>query len=258
MIFSSVMTCFFSALIKLNRKAEFSLFDDGLGSYSGNLIWSGGGTLYKIFSRITGTGAYATRPQKMYVNNKEMCKSKAADNILQIPKMEKSFLEIANRIFGVRNNQDIKKKVLFLSQPSNGLQTFADDMQQIIEVLKPYREDVVVRLHPRETEFEKYRDFDIDESKELWELRIAKMDMDSIVLVGAYSTAQITPKVIFDKEPWLLFTYHMSTAYRDEEKKSFDIVVNNVSDHYREKQKIMNPMNEDELKYYLEKILQEL
>ena len=253
-ILSSVMTCFVSALIKVNTGAEFSLFDDGTSSYSGDVVKSGGGLLYKMFSKLTKTGAHVARAEKLYVNNKEMCQSKAADIICQIPAMTEEFLNIANRIFSVQESVDRTKEIIFLSQPSTGRQSLADDMQRLIDILKPYKEKITVRLHPREIDFEKYKDFQIDTSKEFWELKVSQLEMDGKVLVSDYSTAQITPKILFDKEPRLLFTYKMASTYNLEEKMSFDNVVKYVKENYRDKSKIMVPNNEEELQICLQQI----
>lgn len=254
-IFSSVMTCFVSALIKLNKKAEFSLFDDGLGSYYGDIVYNGGGIAYRCFSKITKTGIYAKRAEKLYVNNKEMCQSKAADIFIQIPKMDDSFFEIANRVFSLKESISENKRIIFLSQPSTGLQTIENDMQRLVEILRVYKDNVTVRLHPREINYEKYKEFQLDTSGELWELKVSKMDMDDMILIAAHSTAQITPKVIFDKEPSLIFTYYLSTAYTDIEKKAFDDISNNLKNHYRDKRKIMIPKDENELKLLLKGLM---
>ena len=248
------MTCFVSALLKVNEKAEFNLFDDGTSSYSGDVVQSGGGFAYRVFSKITKTGAHAARAEKIYVNNKEMCQSKAADIICQIPAMTEEFLDIANRIFSVQESVDRTKEIIFLSQPSTGRQSLADDMQRLIDILKPYKEKITVRLHPREIDFEKYKDFQIDTSKEFWELKVSQLEMDGKVLVSDYSTAQITPKILFDKEPRLLFTYKMASTYNLEEKMSFDNVVKYVKENYRDKSKIMVPNNEEELQICLQQI----
>lgn len=255
MVFASVMTCFVSALNKLNKDAVFSLFDDGMGSYSGDIVNSGGGFAYRTFSWITKTGAYAKRADCLYVNNKELCRSNAANSIWQIPKITEEYLAVANRIFSIEETLEKNKNVIFLSQPSTGLQSLEEDMDRLVAVLESYKEKITVRLHPRETDFEKYKNFQIDTSKEFWELKIAKMDMDDKVLIGDYSTAQITPKLLFDKEPYLLLTYQMAKTYTTEEKKSFDYVVNDIREHYRDKSKVMIPKDENEFKHYLETLI---
>ena len=255
-IFSSVMTCFVSALVKMNKNAEFNLFDDGMGSYSGDIVKSGGGFAYKIFSKITKTGACAERASHLYVNNKDMCRSQAADTICQIPKMSQEFLQIADRIFSVEKSSCVSKNIIFLSQPSNGLKSLEDDMQNLINTLYLYKDKIMVRLHPRETDYDKYRGFQIDNSREFWELKVSKMDMQDMVLIGDYSTAQITPKLLFDKEPWLLMTYHLAITYTEEEKASFDKVVSDVKAHYNEKEKVMIPRNEEEFKTFLKKVIE--
>ena len=65
-----------AAIMKLNKNAEFIMFDDGLGSYYGNyIIRSSGGKLNRIFCNLFHVGSYVCVPKKLLVNNPMFCKS---------------------------------------------------------------------------------------------------------------------------------------------------------------------------------------
>lgn len=253
-IYSAVMTCFISALVTLNPKAEFMLFDDGTGSYSGDIIANGGGAAYKLFSKLTGRGAEARKATKLFVNNPSMCKSTAAEEVCQMPPFEQDFLDVAYEVFGVEKREGKLSGIVLLTHPSQNVQ-LGEDMRNIVSWMRPYQDKTLVRPHPRDTDLDLYDGFALDTKGEMWELMISQMDMDRILLMASYSTAQVTPKLLYDKEPWLVFTYHLATASSEESKSRYDLLVKELSDTYRNKHRIMVPNSVQELSDCLKKFI---
>ena len=254
LIYSSVMTCFVSALIVLNPKAEFCLYDDGTGSYSGDIVANGGGTAYKLFSKLTGRGANAARASKLYVNNPDMCNSTAAEEICRMPAFTQEYLDVAYEIFGVTKREGKMTGIVLLTYPA--LTPESDkDLQDIVDLMRPYSRQVLVRPHPRELGLERYEGFTVDTKGEMWELMISQMDMEQIALVGTYSTAQITPKLLYGKEPRLIFTYKLANSLSAETMSRFDVLVNEVCESYSNKDRIMVPKTVDELRECMDTIL---
>ena len=242
-VFSAVMQCFTASLLKLNPKADYMLFDDGTGSYSGDVVANGGGKAYKLFSKLTGTGANAARPKKLFVNNVPMCHSTSADEICAMPQFNQEFLNVAYEVFSVTKQEQPLEGIILLSQPGDN-EYHEKYMQSLVDWVRPWKEQVLVRMHPRDRAYERYTDFAVDDKGEMWELKISQMDMDKVMLVGHYSTAHMTPKLLYNKEPWLMFTFFMNVpeAQLSEGHPAWDLV-----NSYTHKERILFPRSEEEL-----------
>jgi len=250
-IFASVMSCFVASMIKLNSKADFMLFDDGTGSYSGNLVANGGGKAYKLFSKLTGTGANSARAKKLFVNNVPMCHSTSADEICAMPKFRQDFLDVAYQIFSVAKQTELTAGIVLLSHPGDNA-PLDKCMQDNVDWIRPWKDRVIVRMHPRDRAYQRYLDFEVDDKGEMWELKISQMDMDRVLLVGNYSTAQMTPKMLYDKEPWLMFTFFMNDP---EGQLGEGHPVHALINSYTHKERILFPRSEEELAYQMNRFL---
>ena len=253
-IYASLMKCFTAALVKLNPNAVFNLFDDGVGSYTGDLVANGGGLPYKIFSRIFHSGAYATRARKLYVNNVSTCHATAADEICPLPKMSQEFLDVAYRIFQIEP-QSGGEGIILLSQPFDSQDATADRMRAFLTALKPWKDKITVRMHPRDMAFDLYSDFKVDKSGQLWELKTAQLDMDRTVLICNFSTAQVTPKMLYDKEPWLIFIHHILKISTPEYMQVIEQEAAQLRDQYRNKDRILIPHSMEELEASLHNVM---
>lgn len=255
-IMASITVVFIASLCRLNPKAEFDMFDDGLGSYYGNM--ASGGWKYKIFSRFFYGGKHVAKPQRLYVNNAAMCKSKAAVEIEQLPHWDKDFLNYVCQIFSVdQQKSKVRQRVIFLSQPFEDID-ISQSFNVIMGHLNLISNEVLIRFHPREKGREVPKTMNIDDGSVMWELTAAVTDMDSKILIGYYSTAQITPKMLFDQEPWLIFLYRIDESLFDEnKKKSLDIMVGDLKANYREKRKIFIPNSIEEFKEELDSIMKQ-
>jgi len=253
-IMASVNVVFIASLCKLNPKAEFFMFDDGLGSYYGNL--AGGGWKYKLFTRIFRQNDYAAIPQKLYVNNAGMCKSKAAVKIEQLPSWDKDFLTYVYKVFSVEPQKSrVGQRVIFLSQPFEDID-ISKSFNAVMELLTFVSEDVLIRFHPREAGRKVPEKIRTDHGSVMWELTASMTDMDDKILVGYYSTAQMTPKILFDQEPWLIFLYRIDKNLFDERmKKSLDIMVEDLRANYRDKGKIFIPDSIEDFKEQLNSLM---
>lgn len=253
-IYASLVRCCTSALIKLNPKADFHLFEDGSGSYDGDLVINGGGRLYQLFSKVFKTGAYAARAKKLYVYTPSICTSTSADEVCQIPPMDGEFLQVAYRVFDI-GEAVTGKELLFLSQPSEGQSRWTEEMNKISQILDPWKDRIVVRMHPRDTAYELYSNFTIDARGDMWELKTTQMDLDRTVLVGYYSTAQMTPKMLHNKEPWLIFICHVMDVSTPENVAKFQEGIDKIAELYTHKERILVPRNAEELKEALGKAM---
>ena len=255
-VYASVLTRVVSAMLKLNPGAEFVIYDDGSGSYSGNVIRDTYSRLSLLFGRIFRVGAYVCRPSKLLVNNTEMCRSVAVpkDRIFPLPEIDGVFAALCREVFGVSRTEG--RRVVWLSQPIDGVKGVAEARDITRSFLLPYRDKVTVRMHPRDNDAEFYRDFDVDNGNDMWELRLLELgdDADDLILIGAYSTAQINPKLLFGKEPTCVFLCNLNTEYPQGKLASINQNIDDLRKSYSNPEKIYVPKTTDELKSVLEKL----
>ena len=244
------------AMMKLNPSAELVLYDDGSGSYKGNLITEAHGRLARIFGRVFHVGVYVCRPSKLLVNNTEMCRSVAVpkDRIFPMPQIDEEFAALCREVFG--DERSSYRRVVWLSQPIDGVKGVAEARDITRSFLLPYRDKVTVRMHPRDNDAEFYRDFDVDNGNDMWELRLLELgdDADDLILIGSYSTAQINPKLLFGKEPTCVFLCNLNTEYPQGKLASINQNIDDLRKSYSNPEKIYVPKTTDELKSVLEKL----
>ena len=107
--------------------------------------------------------------------------------------------------------------------------------------MQQFSDHVIVRPHPRDRNLTRYKGFVIDESKCLWEMRIANIDIENKVLISDFSTAQITPKMLFDKEPILIFTEYLNQEEKGTINPESIEMIENIKKNYRDKKRIIVP-----------------
>lgn len=232
-----------AAVLKLNKKAQFVMYDDGLGSYSGNyIIRSSGGKLNRIFCKVFHVGSEVCKPVRLLVNNTAFCNSTVVDrkNIRPLPKFTNDFIELCKKIFDVKSESE--NTIYWLSQPLD-CDTGADELRtQIRDVLRKYS-GITVRMHPRDKDFDFYKDFNIETSEDLWELSILDKKTEELVLISLYSSAQLTPKLLFDLEPKLIFLYKLNKDYSEQQIHDIDEKIMEIKEQYNNPQKIFVPEN---------------
>ena len=122
-----------------------------------------------------------------------------------------------------------------LSSDANEIQIEKD----IVDNIFNFKDDFIVRPHPRGMTT-LYEGLNIDNTYSQWELCCAEINGNS-VLIGNFSTALFIPKLIYDKEPTVIFTYKMYGNSFVEE------AVNRLRTLYSNKQKVMCISSVDEL-----------
>ena len=107
----------------------------------------------------------------------------------------------------------------------------------------------VVRLHPRQKEAE-YEGFTLDKNRLLWELIVLQHINNRSVLIASFSTAQLVPKLLYNLEPALIFTYPLYLSDTSSEVYNrIELAVENLKRIYSEPQKIAAIHEYSELKF---------
>lgn len=248
-----------TAMIRLNSEVEVIFFEDGTGSYSGNVITKGKGKIYDFLYKVFHIGTSVCRPSALFVNNIKMCSSITVpkDRIFPLPEMDNGFIDFCSKIFDVNDvSTEERNSVFWLSQPSDDTPGADEARGKIRACLLPYKDKITVRMHPRDNDAEYYRDFTVDYGHDMWELSIlSKKDRaDSLILIASYSSAQINPKILFDMEPVLIFLNHLNASTSHEEYDRVDGQIEDMRKAYRDPEKIYTPKTPEELSAVLQKI----
>lgn len=185
--------------------------DDGIASYFGDMRSRDITFLYRIFNKLFHRGPLSYKVEKLYINNKSACQATICDNIIQLPsvyangKVMKKLKEIFSY---TENDLYLNKRYIYLTQPF--YETAVGEKARKIEktIINSVKEEVVVRVHPRQDANE-YKEYFTDNISNQWELESGEQITDENVLIGTFSTAQFTPKLLFGKEPRVIFTYKL-------------------------------------------------
>ena len=71
-------------------------------------------------------------------------------------------------------------------------------------------------------------------------------DVNEKLFISIHSTACLTPKLLFDEEPYLILFYHLIDDAVTERNERFDHTMKLFIDSYRDKDKIMLPKTQEE------------
>lgn len=247
-IVASLLTHLVAMLLRVNDRATFDLIDDGSGSYSGNVIRASANAPLHLFYKVFGFGSATVKPRNLYINNAQICRSTAASHIVQAPRFDQEFLDFVYPIFGIGDDATFgTKNIIWISQPSDEISAADRHKEEMAQCLQPLKDHLLVRMHPRDRDDHFYQGFQLDRGKWNWELLISKADIDNLVLFGTYSTAQLVPKFIYDKEPTVVFTHYLSDFISEENRKMYDQLIAELKNSYRNPQKVVIVKSQEEL-----------
>ena len=231
------------AMTRVFPCANTIAYDDGLGSYVGDIVHNQ--TLNWFWKRFRDTSKI--KPICLYVNNVDFCESTISDNHKPLRKIQDNLetLKYIDYIFNYKfQNIYRKKKYIYLTQPMKEIAFDYNKVQDdILNTIAVYKNNLIIRYHPRDIRSD-YGNIEADNINTLWELICNNEINDNHVLISVCSTAQIMPKLMFNKEPYLIFTYKMYPEYKNQLiVGSFNKTIENLRKVYKNKDKIIIPNN---------------
>lgn len=233
-----------AAIWQLNKKARLHIHEDGLGTYVINLNNSVLPKSYKIFYKFNNYNRTFSDYEKVYLNDVDLYDGNCRNLIVEIPKIDENYknelLQMFSKYALIENN---KKTIYWLSQIAS-VDNLNSQINESIKYLEKFKENVIYCPHPR-NKVKNIYEFDEPIKGQMWELKVLNMDINNICLVSSYSTALITPFILYKKQPYLLFTYKLLGS---EINDKLDIVVERIANKYDDKNKIMVPKNISEYK----------
>lgn len=224
--------------------------EDGAGSYSGKIgiELSGRG---RFVQKLLKRGPKYINPEACYLYKPELYKGEYESIVKKmIFPLEK--MSQLKKVFDIKDTSiELFKKnnVIYLGQTEFLSEKNNNSEKKIIEILREKVPGMVVRAHPAQDKAI-YKGCNIDYEMNQWELICGDAITDNHVLIGKYSTAQIIPKLLYDKEPTLIFTYKM---YGINEKFVYD-GIESIREIYKDKNKIVCVNNNKEIIQALSKV----
>lgn len=218
----------FSTQFTMNMHAVFKdsrvvWIEDGLSSYFGNVEKDNASNVLRMFKKYIMLGRLDFHPKRVYFNNPEICETTISKQVLSLPKLlrQNPARGVLETVFNYQENSlYANNRYVYLTQPLHEVDgyipTSLDLISQMFRTLE-IQDDLIVRVHPRQLN-RVLLNFTVDSCNNLWELECVNQITDQHVLIGAFSTALIVPKIVCDKEPYIIFTYKLffsntKTAY---------------------------------------------
>lgn len=240
-------------IILYNSNADIYFYDDGSGSYSRrvkptSIIPKSHQAIYKMFGRdlqqIRVCGLYLNNPN-MY--NSDDFKREDIHKIALEKNINNSLLE---KIFDVSGAEIYKdNKLVYLTEPD------IDNDFEICNKIFSLCGDILVRPHPRQKDCSKYNGC-IDRNAGMWELLSSAFISEKHVLISCFSTAQLTPFMLFGIEPVLIFTYRLYLKRLEGELvKNIESMIEKLKENYSDAQKIIVVNSFEEIAYCVKRII---
>lgn len=141
------------------------------------------------------------------------------------------------------------KKVVFLTTSNSTSSEYLDEEAKIVKKLHDSLGALLaVRPHPlRNIDDERLEGLPLVPSEDPWEIMaMSGIINDDTILVSGGSTTQMTPKMLADVEPYLVFTSAIMPR-SGADYKSAEMIYSMMKEQYRHTEKVFMPNDVDEL-----------
>lgn len=251
-------------VLKTNKAAVFALGEDGIGSYFSDLQTPN--SKVKLVLQIFGRERYLEKINIQYIYRPELMVGKVGKNVLSVrriplPDFNKGLPEAYKTIFGTggKDAYPYKEKAIYLQQPfvEDGLSDEFKSEEAVLDLLEASlgKDDFLVKLHLR-TKPERYEKYRHTKESTLWEYTWCEKALEDKLLITPVSTAALSPKMFFGKEPVIIFTFRLfdkSLTENPAYKNMIDFVMR-FRDCYTNKDRVFIPQNLQELGGILENL----
>ena len=202
-----------SASIALRRTypdAAMLLYDDGIGSYYGSMVRDYNSALFDLLNAVFFDGGLNLDPVKQFLTNPAMAQNETDAPVYPLPVVTGEGIAAVKEIFSYADNDCYRDKAVYLTQPLEEWAEYSRENEEELVRLtaEAFGARAVGRVHPRQ-KLTSLGGIGICEVQNLWELECVSQITDDNILIGGFSTAQLTPKLLCDKEPTVIFTYRL-------------------------------------------------
>ncbi len=251
-IYFSIPTKMFDIIIASSNCSNVIGIEDGTGSYVGDIFHD---YINKKYVKVRDFLGRGYKVSTMYLNNPDFFYGSFDCNKIKIPNNSEQAIQCIKEIFGYKASVLYEKyKIIYLNQPTQDFFGKYENEKRIISSLSSiFGKDILVRLHPRENNPELYSSMTLDNENNLWEIMAGASIKEEHVLIASFSTAQFIPKLLYDKEPIIIFTYKLFDGYGILRRKNWEDLIDGLKRIYKKKNRIYVVGSIDELIILLNK-----
>ncbi|MBP5469914.1 MAG: hypothetical protein J6Z11_11805 [Candidatus Riflebacteria bacterium] len=242
-------------LQKRNPNMRVIIFDDGLGSYQENSHALNASKLRCWVENILGLKNYDSKlvSFELYLHNMIKLPSYLKNcPIGQMPRLnwnKEENKKILKALFGIKDTEKYNEKIILFDNfrdSKSRLDLFRKIDECFEKILEIAGEDnILFKGHPRSLVSPSIPLKNTAKQGIPVEVFYSDMDdLDSRVLVAYNSTAIYTPKILFDKEPWVICLHRIvGTAPQENPEQIYQMFLS----EYRNPKKLFAPKNLEEL-----------
>lgn len=260
-VFISTIAPFAATLIFRNPDADVFYYDDGVGSY---IMGVGVSTFSKgrrLISFLTGHNYNKFNPKAVYLRNVDFGHLQYDCELVQIQNSfikDKDEMDQLKRVFSYKNSSLYNGESVILIDNPDLVETSSFNKNidcNIKKLVASKFENSFIRPHPRQKEVFDYG-IRIDSSGNFWELLCADQITDDCCLIGSFSTAQMSPKMLFNKEPYLIFTYKLFEEGKESvPSERLKSLIQMLRDSYVDPKRIHEVESIEEIKAVLQQLI---
>ena len=242
-------------ILQLNKKAGLHLIEDGTASYDLEITLSSNSKRVEKMRKLLGYRDFYEY-DRLYLVDTSLYTGINPGRIVEIPRYNKTYLNVIKEQFSVFSQYADDKNIYWLSQFLNNKE-FNEMVDEVIQSLLPYKENVMFIQHPRKHLDNKYGYSETD-GKQIWELQMLNMkDIENNLFISIHSTASYTAKMLYDLEPYLILFYKLGDRKVTAATEEFDSFLERFKNSYRNPEKVMIPETVEEfrecVKIYLDR-----
>ena len=262
-IFSQNLIFTLLAPFKLTKAFQYHYIEEGLSSYTDfNHRLENRNFWIKTINYLIYNGNLIPKFKYLYIYNRNLYNGIMETKTL--PRFDVS-------LFKYSTNHEIKNenfpKRMFLGSPlesidsllskklqtneKNNFQLFVSEkLGEVYYLLN--NKNFYYKAHPNEILNGIHDRFELYHTNFPWELNINSLE-DSSILISVFSTAAITPKILYNKEPRLIFLFRLLHPYLFFQAEEF---LKRVKNSYHNKDRVVAPRTINELSEILYKFTQ--
>ena len=236
-------------ILACSNNANLNYYEDGFGTYNNIFVYKNN-LKYKFADLLFHINDIQNSAKKIYLNNTIIYDNKHNFEVKKID-IDHDNLNVCKKVFSNYNKFYFQAKIVFLGQP---LGYDKNSFNNVLNVIKNYKNSIV-RPHPGEI-IDKYYGLNIDIERSLWEIVCYDCIKNNTILIGVNSTALMTPKTLYNEEPFVVFIYEL--IKNDLSLASYKSCIeysDNLKKIYNDKNKIFVPTSISGLKKILDTIV---
>ncbi len=251
-------------LYRRNPKLRLVLYEDGLGTYQRDSHVLNTSSSRSLAEKFLGWNLYRPERTTVLVNLPELFEKPDSMRDCPVEKMpafnsDPARVEMLKYVFGVREEDRITRRAVIFDPMRSRKEALAEReriMDECYDLCAEAlgRENLIVKPHPRSRD-KTTAQVDLYEGTSIpMEVLYADMDnLDDRVLITYASSAVYTPKMFYDREPWVLNLFRITdnTGGQVSEWEAPYLKFRGV---YRNPEKLMAPATLEELRECLRKV----